>query len=224
MKKEYKDGEIEQSVGEEIANSITHGVGFLLSVAALVLCVVFAAKYRSAKEVTAVSVYGAMMCILYLSSTLFHALPQGSKAKRIFHIFDHCSIFLLIAGTYTPICLGPINAAWGWSLFGIIWGLAIVGIIMKAFLTGKFKVLSTIIYLAMGWLVIIAIKPIWSGIGPMGFLWLAIGGVCYSLGCIFYLARGFKFAHMIWHIFVIAGTVTHFFGILFEVILPKVKM
>lgn len=219
--KKYIDGEIEQTVGEEIANSITHGVGLLLSIAALTISVVFAAIHCHAKVVTAVSIYGATMCILYLSSTLFHAFPHGSKAKRVFHVLDHCSIYLLIAGTYTPIMLGPTNAAWGWSLFGVIWGLALIGIILKAFFTGRFKLVSTLAYLAMGWLVIIALKPVWQGIGPKGFLWLALGGISYSLGCIFYLNRRMKFAHMIWHLFVLAGTICHFFGILFHVILAK---
>lgn len=221
MERKYTDGEIEQTVGEEIANSVTHGVGFLLSVAALTLGVVFAAQNCHAKVITAVSIYGATMCLLYLSSTLFHAFPQDSRAKRIFHIFDHCSIYLLIAGTYTAIMLGPVNEAWGWSLFGVIWGLAVIGIVLKTFFTGRYKILSTITYLAMGWLIVIAFKPLWQGIGPMGLMWLAIGGVCYSLGCVFYLSRRLKFAHMIWHIFVLGGTITHFFGILFHVILAR---
>lgn len=215
------EGEIEQTVGEEIANSITHGVGLLISIAALTIGVVYAALHCHAKVITAVAIYGATMCILYLSSMLFHAFPSGSKAKRVFHVFDHCSIYLLIAGTYTPIMLGPTDAAWGWSLFGVIWGLALIGIILKAFFTGRFKLISTLAYLAMGWLVVIAFKPVWQGIGPLGFMWLALGGIAYSLGCIFYLNRRMKFAHMIWHIFVLAGTICHFFGILFHVILAK---
>lgn len=219
MKKSDREGEVSQTIGEEIANSITHGIGFLLSCAALSVGVVFAAMHCTAKVITAVAIYGATMCILYLSSTLFHAFPEGTKAKRVFHVLDHCSIFLLIAGTYTPITLGPVNAAWGWSLFGVIWGLAIIGIVLKAFFTGKFKLVSTIAYLAMGWLIVIAFRPICHGIGPMGFMWLGIGGLCYSLGCIFYMNRTIKFGHMIWHLFVLAGTICHFFGILFHVIL-----
>ena len=219
--KDYVEGEIYQTVGEEIANSVTHGVGFLLSVAALTVGVVFAALHCHAKVVAGVAIYGATMCILYLSSTLFHAFPQGWKAKRVFHVFDHCSIYLLIAGTYTPIMLGPVSSAWGWSLFGVIWGLAAIGIILKAFFTGRFKLVSTLAYLAMGWLIVIAFKPVWRGIGPVGFAWLAAGGVCYSLGCVFYLNRRMKFAHMVWHLFVLAGTICHFFAILYHVILPR---
>ena len=220
MKKEYVDGEIQQTVGEEIANSITHGIGFLLAIAALVVGVVFAAIHRSPKVVTAVAIYGATMCILYLSSTLYHALPAGSRAKRIFHIFDHSSIYLLIAGSYTPIVLGATRPAWGWSIFGVVWGLALLGVLMKVFFTGRFKAFSTITYLAMGWLIVIELKPLWQGIGARGFAWLAAGGLCYSLGCIFYVARSFKFAHAIWHLFVLAGSVCHFFAILLYVILP----
>lgn len=219
MLKKDVDGEIEQTVGEEIANSITHGIGFLLAIAALVVGVVFAARHSSAKVVTAVAIYGATLCILYLASTLYHAFPAGTRAKRIFHIFDHSSIYLLIAGTYTPILLGATRPAWGWSIFGVVWGLAFLGILMKAFFTGRFRTFSTITYLAMGWLVVVAFKPVWDGIGPSGFLWLAAGGLCYSLGCVFYATRSFKFAHAIWHAWVLAGSICHFFAILFHVIL-----
>ncbi len=218
-RKEYVDGELEQTVGEEIANSVTHGVGFLMSCAALAVGVVFAALHCSPKVVTAVAIYGATLCVLYLSSTLFHAFPQGSKAKRVFHVFDHCSIYLLIAGTYTPIMLGPTSAAWGWSIFGVVWGLALVGIVLKAFFTGRFKIISTIAYLAMGWLIVVAIRPVWRGIGPRGFALLAAGGLCYTVGCAFYVNKGFKFAHMVWHLFVLAGSALHFFAVLFHVIL-----
>lgn len=219
MRKQYVDGEIEQTVGEEIANSVTHGIGFLLSIAALVIGVIFAAKHCTAKVITAVAIYGATLCILYLASTLYHAFPAGTRAKRIFHIFDHSSIYLLIAGTYTPILLGATRPAWGWSIFGVVWGLALLGILMKAFFTGRFKTFSTITYLAMGWLVIVAFKPVWEGIGPAGFRWLAAGGLCYSLGCVFYVTRSYRYAHAIWHAWVLAGSVCHFFAILFHVIL-----
>ena len=222
-KRPYRDGEIEQTVGEEIANSVTHGLGFLLSCAGLAVSVAFAALHSHAKVVVSVASYGATMCILYLASTLYHAFPAESRAKRVFHVFDHCSIYLLIAGTYTPILLGPLNAAWGWSLFGVVWGLAIAGILFKVFFTGWFKAFSTLTYLAMGWLVVIALKPVFRDLGPAGFLWLAIGGLCYSAGCIFYVNRRLKFSHAIWHVFVLAGTVAHFFGILFHVVLRPIE-
>lgn len=220
-KRKYIDGEVEQTVGEEIANSITHGIGFMLSCAALSVGVVFAALHCRAKVVTSVAIYGATMCLLYLSSTLYHAFPQGSRAKRVFHVFDHSSIFLLIAGTYTPILLGPVDAAWGWSLFGVVWGLALAGILLKIFFTGRYKVISTLAYIAMGWLVVVAIRPVFRAIGPWGMAWLAIGGVCYTAGCAFYVNRRMKFAHALWHLFVLAGTVTHFLGILFCIVLAK---
>lgn len=217
--KDYVDGEIEQTVGEEIANSIAHGVGFLLSVAALVVGVVFAARHCTAKVVTAVSIYGATLCILYIASTLYHALPSGSAGKRVFHVLDHSSIYLLIAGTYTPILLGATSPQWGWPLFGVVWGLAVLGIVMKAFFTGRFKTFSTLTYLAMGWMVVVAFKPIWDSIGARGFAWLVAGGLCYTLGCVFYVTRNWKYAHFVWHLFVLAGSAFHFFAILLHVIL-----
>lgn len=222
MKKKIKrEGEVLQTVGEEIANSITHGIGFMLSVAALVLCVVFAGMYSHAKVITSVAIYGATMCILYLSSTLYHAMPPGSKAKRFFHICDHSSIFLLIAGTYTPIVLGALKStALGWTMFGLIWGLALTGIAFKAFFTGKYDILSTIIYLTMGWLIIGIIVPVIHGMGTMGFLWLLIGGICYTVGCVFYVNDFLPYAHAVWHLFVLGGTIVHFFGVLFHIVLP----
>lgn len=219
--RKYLDGEVEQTIGEEIANSVTHGLGFLVSCAALAVGVVFAALNCRAKVVTAVAVYGAAMCLLYISSTLYHAFPQGSRAKKVFHIFDHASIFLMIAGTYTPILLGPVDAAWGWSLFGVVWGIALAGVLLKVFLTGRYKTASTIAYVAMGWIVVVAIRPVLRAIGPWGMFWLAAGGVCYTLGCVFYINRRMKFAHAIWHLMVLAGTLSHFFGILFCVVLRQ---
>lgn len=214
-----RDKKREQSVGEEIANSITHGVGFLLSCACLSVGVVLAVRHSSPKVITSVAIYGAMMCLLYLSSTLYHAMPSGSRAKRIFNIFDHCSIYLLIAGTYTPIALGNLGAAWGWSLFGVIWGLALIGIVFQSLFIHKYQKLSTLTYLAMGWVVVVAIKQVWNGLGPHGFMWILTGGICYSIGTIFYVQHRMRYAHAIWHLFVLAGSITHFFGILFHVVL-----
>lgn len=221
MRKQFVEGEIEQTPGEEVANAITHGIGFLLAVAALVVGIVFAAIHNSPKVITAVAIYGASLCLLYLSSTLYHALPPGSRAKRVFHIFDHSSIYLLIAGSYTPIVLGATAPALGWTVFGIVWGMATLGIVMKAFFTGRFKAFSNFTYLAMGWMIVFALKPLWHSLGAKGFALLAAGGLCYSIGWIFYIVRSFKFAHAIWHLFVIAGSVFHFFAILFYVILKN---
>ncbi len=212
----------EQSVGEEIANAVTHGVGLLLSVACLAIGVVFAALQRLPMLITSVAIYGATLCLLYLSSTLYHSLPPG-RAKRIWNIFDHSSIYLLIAGTYTPITLALTAQAesrgWGWSLFGVIWGLAAVGITFQTLFIHRFRLLSTLTYLVMGWLVIVAIKPMWRFLGPHAMLWIGMGGLSYSFGVIFYAWKRPRFGHAIWHLFVLAGSMLHFLGILFHVVL-----
>jgi hemolysin III len=202
-----------QSLGEEIANSITHGIGVGLSIAALVILVVFAARISDVWKVVSFSIYGATMIALFMASTLYHAFPQP-KVKKFFHILDHSSIFLLIAGTYTPITIGTMRGGWGWTLFGIIWGLTLVGICLKIFAMSKLKWVSTIVYLAMGWLIIIAIKPLMSVVSKTVLMWMVIGGLCYSLGVIFYIARKLPYHHAIWHLFVLGGAISHFFGML----------
>ncbi len=202
-----------QSLGEEIANSITHGIGVGLSIAALVILVVFAARISDVWKVVSFSIYGATMIALFMASTLYHAFPQP-KVKKFFHILDHSSIFLLIAGTYTPITIGTMRGGWGWTMFGIIWGLTLVGICLKIFAMSKLKWVSTIVYLAMGWLIIIAIKPLMSVVSKTVLMWMAIGGLCYSLGVIFYIAKKLPYHHAIWHLFVLGGAISHFFGML----------
>jgi hemolysin III len=203
----------EQTLGEEIANSITHGIGAALGIAALVLLVVFSAKYGDAWRVVSFSIYGATLIILYLASTLYHSMPPG-RVKKFFRIFDHVSIYLLIAGTYTPVALVSMRGGWGWTLFGLIWAMAIGGIVSRFFLMDRFKALSLIFYVAMGWLAIIAIKPMLT-MGPRGlFLWILIGGVSYTLGVVFYLMKRMPFHHAVWHLFVLGGSICHFFGML----------
>ncbi len=203
----------EQSLGEEIANSITHGIGALLSIAALVLLVVFASKYGDPWRIVSFSIYGSTLIILYLSSTLYHSLTNV-RAKRFFKILDHSSIYLLIAGTYTPITLVSMRSPWGWTIFGLIWSMAIGGIIAKIFLIDRYKVVSALLYVAMGWLVVIAYKPMLQMV-PQGLIvWLLIGGICYTFGLIFYAIKKVPYFHFIWHLFVLAGSITHFFGIL----------
>lgn len=202
-----------QSLGEEIANSITHGIGVGLSIAALVILVIFAARISDVWKVVSFSIYGATMIALFMASTLYHAFPQP-KVKKFFHILDHSSIFLLIAGTYTPITIGTMRGGWGWTLFGIIWGLTLVGICLKIFAMSKLKWVSTIVYLAMGWLIIIAIKPLMSVVSKTVLMWMVIGGLCYSLGVIFYIAKKLPYHHAIWHLFVLGGAISHFFGML----------
>ncbi len=205
--------ERQQTLGEEIANSITHGIGAALSIAALVILVVLGAKYGDAWRIVSFSVYGFTLFILYLVSTLYHSITN-KRVKYFFEILDHSSIFLLIAGTYTPITLVPMRGPWGWTMFGIIWAMAIVGIIMKIFLIGKYKIFSLLVYLSMGWLIIIAFKPMLQMVPKGLIIWLFIGGLSYSLGIIFYAFKKVPYFHFIWHLFVLGGSISHFFGIL----------
>ncbi|MCB2199816.1 hemolysin III family protein [bacterium] len=202
-----------QSTGEEIANSITHGIGAAFGVAALVLLVVFGAKQGDPWKVVSFSIYGFTLITLFMASTLYHAF-RSEKTKALFKLFDHISIYLLIAGSYTPILLTSMRGPWGWSMFGVIWAIALAGILLKIRFLGRYKAISVIVYLTMGWVVLIALKPLLATVPHGFFLWLGIGGACYSLGVIFYVWRTFPYHHMVWHLFVLAGSVTHFFGIL----------
>ncbi|PKN72568.1 MAG: hemolysin III [Candidatus Cloacimonetes bacterium HGW-Cloacimonetes-3] len=202
-----------QSLGEEIANAITHGLGIGLSIAALVILVVFAAKQSDTWKVVSFCIYGATMIVLYLSSTLYHSFLQP-RMKRFFRIFDHSSIFLLIAGTYTPVTIGTMRGGWGWTLFGIIWGLAILGIISKIFALGKLKAASVAIYILMSWMIIIAVKPLLHATPPSFLMWMLIGGGAYMLGVIFYIAKKLPYHHSVWHLFVLGGSICHFFAML----------
>ncbi|MEK5238118.1 hemolysin III family protein [Paenibacillus sp. FSL L8-0470] len=198
---------------EEVANAITHGIGTVLSVAALVLLVVFASLKGTAWHVVSFSIYGTTMLLLYLNSTLVHSLREG-KAKDLFEFFDHSSIYLFIAGTYTPFLLVAIRGTLGWSLFGIIWGVAFFGVLFKAYFVKRFLFMSTVFYIAMGWLIVIAWNPLSAVVAGEGMTLLMAGGILYTLGTIFYVWRGFPFHHAIWHVFVLAGSVTHFFAVL----------
>lgn len=206
------------SFGEELANSITHGIGFFCGVAVLALLVVFSALHKGVWEVVSCSVYGATFILLYLASTLYHAIPHP-RAKRVFKAIDHSAIYLLIAGTYTPYALVPLRGAFGWTLFGIIWGCALVGIVLKIFFTGRFKTLSLLGYLFMGWFCVIAAKPLFKELNTMGFVFLVVGGLCYSVGAIFYAMKGRRWSHPVWHLFVLAASLCHFFSILFGIAL-----
>jgi hemolysin III len=207
-----------QTRREEIANVITHGVGIALGIAGLSILVVFASLKGDPWKIVSFAVYGASIVILYSASTIYHSI-KNITLKKIFQIVDHSSIFMLIAGTYTPFVLVNMRGPWGWTLFGLVWGLAIIGIIIKSSLGTGGEKLSTVVYLAMGWIIIIAFKKMISSIPLMGIVWLVIGGVCYSLGAIvFLLENKMPFNHPLWHLFVLAGTVTHFFGILFYVL------
>jgi hemolysin III len=198
---------------EEIANAITHGIGALLSIAALVLLVVMAAFQGSAWHVTGFTIFGSTMLVLYISSTLYHAF-NNQRVKNLFRKFDHMSIFLLIAGTYTPFCLTVLNNWIGWTVLGIVWSCAIVGIIIKAFHTGKHEKLSTFLYVMMGWIILPAVKPLYDAVSIEVFVFLMAGGACYTIGTYFFLKDTKRYYHSIWHVFVLSGTVAHFFSVL----------
>lgn len=203
---------------EEIVNSITHGIGALLSIAALVLLTVFSSLEGSVLHVISFSIFGGTMLLLYVSSTLVHSFPAG-KAKDIFEIMDHSSIYLFIAGTYTPFLFIVIKGWVGWTLFGIIWGLALLGVVFKIFFCKRFLYLSTILYVVMGWLIVFAWKPLAAGLSTGGMVLLVTGGILYTIGTIFYVWRGFIFHHAVWHVFVLLGSVAHFFAV-FLYVLP----
>jgi len=205
------------SCAEEIANSITHGLGMLLSIAGLAVLIGFASAHGNAWHITACSIFGATLILSYTSSTLYHSIPQPA-AKRVLKVIDHAAIYLLIAGTYTPFTLVNLRGPWGWSLFGTIWGLAILGIILKTTMLGKIAGISTAIYLAMGWIVVIAIKPMLSSVATGGLILLLLGGLAYSAGVIFYAWKRLPYNHAIWHLFVLTGSLCHYFAILFYVI------
>ncbi len=199
---------------EELSNSITHGIGLLLSIAALVVLIVFAALYGNVWHVISFTLFGVTMLLLYTSSTLLHSLPAG-RAKDFFEIMDHSSIYFFIAGSYTPYLLVTIQGKVGWTLFGIVWGLAIGGTIFKAFFVKKFLFTSTILYVAMGWLIIFVWNDLTAKLHSTSLLLLIIGGLLYTVGAIFYVWKLFKHHHAVWHVFVLGGTVCHFFSILY---------
>ncbi|MDW7740573.1 MAG: hemolysin III family protein [Bacillota bacterium] len=206
------------NVINEIANSITHGIGALLAVAGLVLLVVFAAIKGNAWHVVSFSIYGTTLVLLYVASTLYHSF-QEPKLKYIFRIIDHSAIYLLIAGTYTPFTLVTLQGSTGWVLFGVIWGLAITGILYKAFFINRHVVISTLFYLLMGWLIIFSIKDLISSLPVNGLVLLGAGGLSYTLGMIFYAGRERLLMHAIWHLFVLGGSICHFFAV-FLYVLP----
>lgn len=202
-----------QSLGEEIANSISHGLGFL-GAAAVTPILIMAAIPAGAAAVVGASVFSATMMLLYLSSTLYHAFPE-SKTKRLFQVFDHGAIFLLIAGTYTPFTLSVLDAEWGWTLLGIVWALAVLGVVMKSVGGAGTSNLSIALYLGMGWLAILAAQPLWNSLSGWGIFWLLAGGVMYSLGVIFFAYdHRLRYSHFVWHLFVLAGTAFHVVAIL----------
>ena len=201
------------SFGEEIANSITHGVGVLLSIAALVILVVIALKYGDIWHLVSFSIFGTTLILLYLASTLYHSFPQQA-VKRILKIIDHSAIFLLIAGTYTPFMLVHLRSPLGWTLFGVVWGLALGGIVLKSFYMSRFKRLSLVLYIFMGWLSVFAFQEMLQHMSYNAILFLILGGVFYTSGVIFYVWKRLPYGHAIWHVFVLAGSIFHFFSVI----------
>jgi hemolysin III len=202
-----------QSVGEEIANAVSHGVGLLMAVVAALVLVVAAVQRGGVAEIVGASIFGATMVWVYFTSTLYHALPRN-RAKRIFRILDHGAIFLLIAGTYSPFTLGPLRGAWGWTLFGSVWSLAFAGVVFKAVGGVRYPKLSTSLYVAMGWLIVVAIEPLRLNVPMSGLFWLLAGGIAYTAGVAFFAVKRLRYSHFVWHLFVIAGSACHFAAVL----------
>ena len=202
------------TLGEEIANSVTHGLGLLGSVIVLPVLITAAAREGDAWRITSAAIFGISLVLLYTTSTLYHAL-RPSRAKRVFRVLDHSAIYLLIAGTYTPFLLGPLRGPWGWSLLATIWALAIAGIVMKSTLGFRWARLSTVVYLLMGWVGVVAIRPLLEHVSPIGLAWLLAGGLAYTAGVIFFTwDQRIRYGHAIWHLFVAAGSVCHVVAVL----------
>lgn len=202
---------------EEFINVLSHGIGFLLSIAALVILVVSASFSGDIWHIVSFSIYGFSLVLLYFASTLFHSSKNLKRRKRL-NVFDHASIFILIAGTYTPYLLVTLRGPWGWSLFGVVWGFALLGVILKLFFTGRFRLLSSIAYVAMGWIIIIAIKPLINNLDTGGLIWLFSGGLAYTLGAVLYMLKNMPYNHATFHIFVLIGSICHFISVYYFVL------
>jgi len=206
---------------EELANFISHFAGAILAGAALAIMIIASAIKGNEWHIVSTAIFGSTMVLLYFSSAVAHGLPSG-KSKQIFFVIDQAAIFLLIAGTYTPLALVVLHGALGWVLFGLQWSMAIAGILMKVVRPNRVeagaRVVDIIIYAAMGWMLLLAIVPIYRALPVMGFIWILIGGACYTFGIIFYRKAKFRYAHLVWHLMVLAGSLSHFFAILFYVI------
>jgi len=203
-----------QSQAEEIANSISHGLGLVAALIGTPFLIMHAIRQGDTGFLVGTSIFSGSIILLYLASTLYHALPMG-KAKQVFRIIEHSAIFILIAGTYTPFTLGVLRGAWGWTLFGIVWGLALAGVALKVFNKTSHPVFSTVLYLLMGWIILIAVDPLFDRVPTVGLLLLSAGGISYTAGVFFFTTDSrLQYGHLIWHLFVIAGTVCHYFAVL----------
>jgi hemolysin III len=207
----------EYPLREEIANALTHGVGAVLALAAGAVLITLAAQWGDGWRLASAIVFCLALLTMYLASTLYHAIPHPTAKARL-KVVDHCAIYILIAGTYTPFTLIGLRGAWGWSLFAVIWTLAVAGVVFKLFFTGRFKLVSTLIYIAMGWLVLVAIVPMTRALDAWALSWLFAGGVCYTAGTFFYMSRRIPYAHAIWHGFVLGGSICHFCAVSAQVL------
>jgi hemolysin III len=203
---------MQYSLQEEKVNAITHGIGAVLSVAALVLLIIQACTQGNVWHIVSFSVFGTALILLYTCSTLVHSVTE-TKIKDVFEILDHAAIYVLIAGSYTPYLLVTLRGTLGWSFFGVIWGLALIGIILKLFYVKRFILVSTLCYIFMGWLIVIAFKPLYVHLPLGGIVWLVVGGLLYTLGSVFYVWRRIPYHHAIWHLFVLAGSACHFISV-----------
>lgn len=203
--------------GEELANSVTHGIGIVLSLAGLVLLTTFSSLHGDPWLITGTTIFGVTLVALYTASTLYHSF-RSVAVKHVLRKFDHAAIFLLIAGTYTPFLLVTLRGPWGWTLFGVIWGLAIAGIALKFWFAGRFKVGSTLVYIAMGWLVLTVLRPLLAVLPREGFWLLLAGGFCYTGGAVFYLWKRLPYHHAVWHLWVMAGSLCHWAAVFFYVV------
>ena len=212
-----KTGIKEYSPGEEMANSITHGIGIVLAIGALGTLTAFAGIYGDAWHIVSVSIYGATLVLLYTASTLYHSI-QHPRIKKIFQVLDHSAIYLLIAGTYTPYTLVSLRGPWGWWLFGLIWGLAALGMMFQLPPMKHWRAVSMGLYIGMGWMVLVAIEPLVQSVATGGIVFLVLGGLAYTAGILFYACKKIRYHHAIWHLFVLAGSILHFFSILIYVV------
>lgn len=202
---------------EELANALTYGIGVLAGAVGGAVLITLAALYGDVWQLVSAIVFVAALVLLYTASTLYHAI-QHAVAKERLKIFDHCAIFILIAGTYTPFTLVTLKGPWGWSLFGVAWGLAALGVVFKLFFTGRYEKLSTAIYIAMGWMVLVAMKPLLEALPLHTFLWLLAGGLFYTAGTYFYHQDKMRYAHAVWHLFVLGGSICHFVAVALQLI------
>ncbi len=207
----------DESLIEELANGITHGIGLALSVVGLIALVVLSVMRGNAWHIAGCTTFGVTLVLLYAASTLYHSL-HTPRLKRILKILDHAAIYLLIAGTYTPFALVNLRGFWGWTLFSLVWGLSVFGILWKLFHVERFQIVSTLVYIAMGWLVLIAIKPVMSAVPLSGIVWLATGGLFYTVGVLFFALKRVPYNHAIWHVFVMAGSICHYLAVMFYVL------